>query len=262
MGFKLPGRSIQTGTSGHSSALKMVSEQRAASALKMTASPAKSPEYDAAAKNDSELGKYVKDRKSLKKGSKEYSDNQYKINKAYYGEEKAKGIQSKYDAKNKISRQEFAEAPKKETTTVTGDAKDNKIITEGPNQNASKITDTKKESKASVKDSVKKSEIDENAKVRKAKEAKNKTEKGSVERTDAKIEVSKAKGEDLAGKGGGKKAKLFGNIRRKLNKNKTTRLEKKSKKERKNTSSGNLKGSLANDEVKGTTKRISEVKLK
>ena len=34
MGFKLPGKSIQTGTSGHSSALKMVAEQRAASALK------------------------------------------------------------------------------------------------------------------------------------------------------------------------------------------------------------------------------------
>jgi len=37
MGFKLPGKSIQTGTSGHSSALKMVSEQRAASALKKKA---------------------------------------------------------------------------------------------------------------------------------------------------------------------------------------------------------------------------------
>jgi len=34
MGFKLPGKSIQTGTSGHSSALKMVTEQKAASALK------------------------------------------------------------------------------------------------------------------------------------------------------------------------------------------------------------------------------------
>jgi len=34
MGFKLPGKSIQSGTSAHSSALKMVAEQRAASALK------------------------------------------------------------------------------------------------------------------------------------------------------------------------------------------------------------------------------------
>jgi len=44
MGFKLPGKSIQTGTSGHSSALKMVTEQRAASALKMQASPMKAEE--------------------------------------------------------------------------------------------------------------------------------------------------------------------------------------------------------------------------
>lgn len=37
MGFKLPGKSIQSGTSTHSSALKMVTEQRAASALKQKA---------------------------------------------------------------------------------------------------------------------------------------------------------------------------------------------------------------------------------
>jgi|21_taG_2_1085346.scaffolds.fasta_scaffold41174_2 hypothetical protein len=37
MGFKLPGKSIQSGTSAHSSALKMVAEQRAASALKQKA---------------------------------------------------------------------------------------------------------------------------------------------------------------------------------------------------------------------------------
>lgn len=34
MGFRLPGKSITSGTSGHKSALKMVAEQRAASALK------------------------------------------------------------------------------------------------------------------------------------------------------------------------------------------------------------------------------------
>ena len=93
MGFKLPGKSIQTGTSGHSSALKMVTEQRAASALKMQASPAKSPEYDKAAKKDSELGNYVAERKKIKakyggdrkkyRASEEYKANQNKINKAY-----------------------------------------------------------------------------------------------------------------------------------------------------------------------------------
>ena len=36
MGFKLPGKSITSGTSGHRSALKMVAKQKAASALKAT----------------------------------------------------------------------------------------------------------------------------------------------------------------------------------------------------------------------------------
>ena len=44
MGFKLPGKSIQTGTSSHSSALKM-REQEITSALKMKASPAKANAY-------------------------------------------------------------------------------------------------------------------------------------------------------------------------------------------------------------------------
>jgi len=93
MGFKLPGKSIQSGTSAHSSALKMVAEQKAASALKAKASPAKSPEYDAAAKKDPNLASYVAERKKIKakhggdrkkyRASEEYKANQSKINKAY-----------------------------------------------------------------------------------------------------------------------------------------------------------------------------------
>lgn len=93
MGFKLPGKSVQSGTSSHSSALKMVAEQRVASALKAKASPAKSPEYDAAAKKDSNLGSYVAERTKIKakyggdrkkyRASEEYKANQSKINKAY-----------------------------------------------------------------------------------------------------------------------------------------------------------------------------------
>jgi len=93
MGFKLPGKSIQSGTNAHSSALKMVAEQKAASALKAKASPAKSPEYDAAAKKDPNLASYVAERKKIKakyggdrskyRASEEYKANQHKINKAY-----------------------------------------------------------------------------------------------------------------------------------------------------------------------------------
>ena len=117
MGFKLPGKSIQTGTSGHSSALKMVAEQKAASALKAKASPAKSPEYDAAAKKDSNLGSYVAERTKIKakyggdrkkyRASEEYKANQSKINKAY-------GIDDGYVA------------PTTTTTTTTDPVKEEK----------------------------------------------------------------------------------------------------------------------------------------
>ena len=114
MGFKLPGKSIQSGTSAHSSALKMKKESMAKMAknspmdkalvgkqenlpedlkAKIEASPAKSKEYDAAAKRDPNLGKYVAERKKIKakyggdrakyRASDEYKANQSKINKAY-----------------------------------------------------------------------------------------------------------------------------------------------------------------------------------
>jgi hypothetical protein len=102
MGFKLPGKSIQSGTSAHSSALKMVAEQKAASALKATASPVKK-DWATAKKNDPNLDQYVADRKSMEKGSSDYGANQYKINKAYYGEETAKKLQDKYNKKYNIT---------------------------------------------------------------------------------------------------------------------------------------------------------------
>ena len=75
MGFKLPGKSIASGTSAHRSALKMVAEQRAASALKATASPVKK-DWATASKNDPNLSDYVKTRKGLEKGSAEWTDYQ------------------------------------------------------------------------------------------------------------------------------------------------------------------------------------------
>jgi hypothetical protein len=61
MGFKLPGKSIQSGTSAHSSALKMVAEQKAASALKAKASPAKETDWAAMhAKANKKYNRYKK----------------------------------------------------------------------------------------------------------------------------------------------------------------------------------------------------------
>ena len=61
MGFKLPGKSIQSGTSAHSSALKMVAEQKAASALKAKTSPAKETDWaDMHAEANEKYNRYKK----------------------------------------------------------------------------------------------------------------------------------------------------------------------------------------------------------
>ena len=74
--------------------------------------------YSKAAKNDPNLGDYVKKRKSLKKGSAEYGANQFKINKAYYGEESAKKIQDRYNKKHGISTSTTTKGRKTTTTTT------------------------------------------------------------------------------------------------------------------------------------------------
>ena len=57
MGFKLPGKSIASGTSGHRSALKM-REQELASALKMKeASPTKATEFGKEYRKNRDAGK-------------------------------------------------------------------------------------------------------------------------------------------------------------------------------------------------------------
>ena len=76
------------------------------------------------------------------------------------------------------------------------------------------------------------SEVQENRKVedarRSADYAKEYFGKGSAEHVTAKYEAAKAKGEDLAGAGGGKRAWFFGNLRRKWNLAKQDKLRGKS----------------------------------
>ena len=196
MGFKLPGKSIQSGTSGHSSALKMVSEQRAASALKMTASPAKSPEYDKAAKKDSELGNYVAERTRIKKSyggdrkkyraSEEYKANQSKINKAY-------GIDDGYVA-----------------------AKPTKI------DKVNKKAETKVD-KIEAKSIKKVAEVGENVTKKVAKltkkGARKQFGKGSKEHLTAKSAHLKSKESDRQGELGGKKQTIFRKLSSNINKN-------------------------------------------
>jgi len=99
MGFKLPGKSITSGTSAHSSALKMKAEENAASALKQVLRSDKNKQVDyknmgkdivseflpkpkKQAKNwSTSLSNLVKRRSGQKKGSDEYNTTQNLINK-------------------------------------------------------------------------------------------------------------------------------------------------------------------------------------
>jgi hypothetical protein len=102
MGFKLPGRSMTSGTSAHSSALKMKVEQDAASALKdkkmAEADWKKGQESAKSAGRD--LDALVKKREGLKKGSDEYNVVQNQINKAL-GSKKRHGVTSTQTTKDK-----------------------------------------------------------------------------------------------------------------------------------------------------------------
>jgi hypothetical protein len=199
MGFKLPGKSIQSGTSGHSSALKMVTEQRAASALKM-ASPAKSPEYDKAAKNDPELGSYVAERKKIKakyggdrkkyRASEEYKANQSKINKAY-------GIDDGYVAAEPTKIEKVEKRATDKVTKIETKAK-TKVAEVGENV-------SKKVAKISKKD------------------ARKEFGRGSKEHLAAKDVHLKAKESDRQGEEGGRKQTIFRKISSNINKRRQKR---------------------------------------
>ena len=215
MGFKLPGKSITSGTSAHRSALKMVAEQRAASALKATASPIKK-DWATAKKNDPNLDQYVSDRKGMEKGSSEYGDNQYKINKAYYGEEAAKRLQEKYNKKHNITKVDES----KDTDAGTENVKPTKVEV---------IKKKGEEKKSNLQTKIK--EVDENVskkttKVEK-KEARKTHGRGSKEHLEAKAKHLKAKEADRTGEEGGKKQKLFKKLSSKINKRRQKRVAEK-----------------------------------
>ena len=172
MGFKLPGKSIHSGTSAHRSALKMKMESDAAAKMKKEAaakmkmeaaakmkkaSPAKKDDYSLAKKNDPDIDKYIIARRDGKVGSKgdaSYGENQYKINKAYYGEETANRLHEKYKKKYNIT-----DAPK-EDDPLTKEIKDVSDVKkpEGPKTQKETIKEEKqdvKDARKSGRDSVK-----------------------------------------------------------------------------------------------------------
>lgn len=74
----------------------------------------KDDEYDLALKNDPQLEKYIAKRKTLKKGTEDFAQNQYKINTAYYGKERAGNILEKYRKKHNLS----SESKEDNNTTI------------------------------------------------------------------------------------------------------------------------------------------------
>ena len=133
MGFKLPGKSVQTGTSGHSSALKMVTEQRAASALK---------------------------KKSYEQAFKDRGDTYKGMNQAdYTAEAKRQNKVYKETGKWDVKKSYADSKPEKKNDVLTKNIKDQDELTadntttkgpkEGPREG------TKEEKVAVVKDNLK-----------------------------------------------------------------------------------------------------------
>lgn len=138
MGFKLPGKSITSGTSAHSSALKMKAEENAASALKQVkrSDANKSPDYKNMGKDivseflpkpkkqaknwSANLSNLVKRRSGQKKGSDEYNTTQNLINKA---------MGNKKVHKTKLASQSKETQEKKAAVDTKTNEKQSKIVT-------------------------------------------------------------------------------------------------------------------------------------
>lgn len=227
MGFKLPGKSIQSGTSGHSSALKMVAEQKAASALK-----AKEGFSDAETSSSNAYG----GNKTWKQGQEDSGgtlNDTTKQQRAYEKEMKANDPKwNKRDdndwkkRQNKInsalgSSKVYDTIDDKKTVTQTDSRGTNKVMTGIGRKNEKTLLETEKQEEIIKRDGLK----DE---INKAKENKNLDEKDIAQ---GKLRASQAGGDDeYTGTVVSRKvAKVRGAINKKqlsMRENKRNRLEK------------------------------------
>ena len=233
MGFKLPGKSITSGTSAHSSALKMKAEADA-SALKQKAKTYEEAFEELDIKFDETLGSNEWTRKDKygreygrKGGQEEFTKAAKAWNMKTYGTHNPTA-----DAKKAgMTKKELAAKHKASKTTTTPSTTTKPEVTTKKKKKTIEEKGEIKKTKIQTKADIKKSEVDENVSVKEAKSRRKYARKtfgrGSAEHAQTKAEVSKAKGEDMAAAKGGKKAVLFGNLRRKLNKIRTENLEKK-----------------------------------
>ena len=212
----MKGPSIHQGTAAHKSALKIKSVEArkaeigaaGASAEGGSKSSPVKKDWATAIKNDPNLNEYVSTRKGLEKGSKDWGDNQYKINKAYYGEETAKRLQDKYNTKYNIS-------------TKPVDKKIVKIESKA-DEKIDKITKKSGKKIAEVKENV-----DVKTAKRERKIAKKTHGRGSKEHLESKLQVKKSKEADRQGDKGGKRQGLFRKLSSKINKKRQEKLQKK-----------------------------------
>ena len=237
MGFKLPGKSVQTGTSGHSSALKMVTEQRAASALK---------------------------KKSYEQAFKDRSDTYKGMNQAdYTAEAKRQNKVYKETGKWDVKKSYADSKPEKKDDVLTKNIKDQDELTadntttkgpkEGPREG------TKEEKVAVVKDNLKDTKKQNKINTLKAKkdvaDTKGKSKRSQrlankIERKESRQDGDKSTNVSRRDQRKARKATEAKNAQETVNRKNQDDY----KESQKNTSSGNLKGSLANNEVKSTTK--------
>jgi hypothetical protein len=142
MGFKLPGKSITSGTNAHRSALKMKAEENAASALKQVLRSDKNKQVDyknmgkdivseflpkpkKQAKNwSTSLSNLVKRRSGQKKGSDDYNTTQNLINKE---------MGNKKTHATKLASQSKETQEKKAVIDTKTNEKQGKIVTKAEN---------------------------------------------------------------------------------------------------------------------------------
>ena len=237
MGFKLPGKSVQTGTSGHSSALKMVTEQRAASALK---------------------------KKSYEQAFKDRSDTYKGMNQAdYTAEAKRQNKVYKETGKWDVKKSYADSKPEKKDDVLTKNIKDqdelaaDNTTTKGPKEGPRE--GTKEEKVAVVKDNLKDTKKQNKINTLKAKkdvaDTKGKSKRSQrlankIERKESRQDGDKSTNVSRRDQRKARKATKTKNAQETVNRKNQDDY----KESQKNTSSGNLKGSLANNEVKSTTK--------
>ena len=158
MGFKLPGKSIQAGTSAHSSALKMVAEQKAASALKKTykeayeeksdKGEATRKKYKTQAEFETAAEKWWASEAGQKRAKTDpkFAHRIKKDTTKSGGKDTKKKVIERLDMKEEIKKKEVGDGKKVNTTNIPSTKKD--------------VKDVRKSGKQSVKDAKKQKRID------------------------------------------------------------------------------------------------------